>query len=94
MPELPEMEEPDPNCVTLFPNPTTDRLQLEMGEQAGQPATFALYNYSGQLMAQRQVGATDAVVSFDVSHYPAGIYVVQIQIGERQPETQCFVVKK
>lgn len=93
-PEVPEIITPDPNCVTLFPNPTTDLLQLKMGEQVGQSATFALYSYTGQLMARRELEAVDAVVSFDVSHYPAGSYVVQIQVGERPPETQCFVVKK
>ncbi|MEL7251960.1 MAG: DUF1573 domain-containing protein [Bacteroidota bacterium] len=84
----------DPNCVTLFPNPTTDRLQLEIGERAGQPAMIALYNYTGQRMAQRQWEAIDAVVSFDVSEYPAGSYVIRMQIGELPAETQCFVVKK
>lgn len=94
VPAPPSIEKPDPNCVTLFPNPTTDRLQLEMGDQVGQPATFSLYSYTGQLMALRQLPAVDAIVSFDVSHYPAGSYVVQLQVGERPPETQCFVVKK
>ncbi|MEL7422794.1 MAG: DUF1573 domain-containing protein [Bacteroidota bacterium] len=84
----------DPNCVTLFPNPTTDRLQLEIGEQAGQPAMIALYNYTGQRMAQRQWEAIGAVVSFDVSDYPAGSYVIRMQIGELPAETQCFVVKR
>lgn len=92
--QAPAIAEPDPNCVTLFPNPTTDLLQLEMGEQAGQPATFALYSYTGQLMARRQVEAVDAIVSFDVRHYPAGSYVVQLQVGQSPPETLCFVVKK
>ncbi len=97
---IPEIPKPvativeDPNCVTLFPNPTTERLQLEIGEQAGQPATIALYNYTGQRMAQREWEAIDAVVSFDVSQFPAGSYVIRMQIGELPPETQCFVVKK
>jgi hypothetical protein len=93
-PAAPAITKPDPNCVTLFPNPTTDRLQLKMGDQAGQPATFALYNYTGQLMARRELEAVEAVVSFDVGHYPAGNYVIQLQVGKRPPETQCFVVKK
>ena len=94
VPTPPAVAEPDPNCVTLFPNPTTDRLQLDMGDLAGQPGTFALYSYTGQLMAQRTLEAVDAVVNFDVSHYPAGSYVIQLQVGDRPPETQCFVVKK
>ncbi|WP_020536579.1 DUF1573 domain-containing protein [Lewinella cohaerens] len=93
-PAAPTVTKPDPNCVTLYPNPTTDQLQLKMGDQAGQPATFALYNYSGQLMARRELEAVEAVVSFDVRHYPAGNYVIQLQVGKRPPETQCFVVKK
>ena len=84
----------DPNCITLFPNPTTDRLQLRMdAPQIGQPALIALFNQSGQLMAQREWGAVDAVVEFDVSNYPAGSYVVRMQVGEFPLETQCFVVK-
>lgn len=93
VPESPAANEPDPNCVTLFPNPTTDRLQLDMGDQVGQAASFTIFNQSGQLMALRQLETVDAIVNFDVSHYPAGNYVLQLQIGERPPETQCFVVK-
>ena len=93
-PAAPTVTKPDPNCVTLFPNPTTDHLQLKMGDQAGQPATFALYNYSGQVMARRELEAVDAIVSFDVRHYPAGNYVIHLQVGNRPPETQWFVVQK
>ena len=61
----------------------------------GQRALVTIYSQSGQLMARREiVQIEEAVIEFGVSHYPAGQYVAQVQIGERKPESRCFVVTK
>ena len=82
-----------PDCFAIYPNPTAEILKLEMEESSlGQPAIICIHSKTGQLMARREVKAVDGAIEFNVSHYPAGTYIANVQVGERKPEVRCFVV--
>ena len=92
-----EVPEPtiSPDCFSIYPNPTAERLQLEVKEESlGKNASVSIFSQDGQLMAQREVPEVAGNIEFDVSHYPAGTYIANVTIGEGKPETQCFVVVK
>ncbi len=90
-------EEPEteisPDCFAIYPNPAAELLKLEMEESSlGQPAIISILSKSGQLMARREVPSVDGPIEFNVSHYPAGAYIANVQIGARKAEARCFVV--
>lgn len=83
----------NPDCFAIYPNPTAELLKLEMEERnVGQSAIISIFSKTGQLMAKREIEAIDGPLEFNVSHYPAGTYVANVQIGKQQPESRCFVV--
>ena len=90
-----EKVEKNPDCFVISPNPTAETLKLEMEKEAiGQRAVIAVYNQFGQVMARREIPIVEGPVEFNVSHYPAGTYIANVQIGDRKPESRCFVVMK
>ena len=90
-----EKVEKNPDCFVISPNPTAETLKLEMEKEAiGQRAIIAVYNQFGQVMARREIPIVEGPVEFNVSHYPAGTYIANVQIGDRKPESRCFVVMK
>ena len=42
-------------CVTLFPDPTSTLLNVDLKDQTGKSAVISIYSESGQLMAERKV---------------------------------------
>lgn len=88
----PEAKE-KPNCLNVYPNPTSDVLNLEMHKSTlGLSAIISIHSYKGQLMAARNIDEIQAIIEFDVRHYPAGSYVATIQVEGQPAETRCFVV--
>ncbi len=82
-----------PDCFAIFPNPTAEVLKLDIEEEwFGEAASVSIFSETGQLMAQRDVQAVDTIIEFNVSHYPPGTYVANVQVGDRRPEAKCFVV--
>ena len=94
-PSIMDAAEPSPDCFTMYPNPTSDIIQLEMEkDHYGASATISIYSATGQLMAEREITAVEGPVVFDVSHYPAGTFIAYVQIGDGQAEARCFQVSK
>ncbi|HMQ60417.1 MAG TPA: DUF1573 domain-containing protein [Flavilitoribacter sp.] len=90
-----EKVERNPDCFVISPNPTAETLKLEMEKEAiGQRAVIAIYNQFGQVMARREIPVVEGAIEFNVSHYPAGTYTANVRIGDRKPESRCFVVVK
>ncbi|MCB0707356.1 MAG: DUF1573 domain-containing protein [Saprospiraceae bacterium] len=84
---------PSPECFAIYPNPTAEILKLDFNESnIGQLARISIVSMSGQIMAKREFKVESKQVEFDVSHYLAGTYIANVQIGEAKPETKCFVV--
>ena len=81
------------DCFAIFPNPTAETLKIQVKEEnLGQSAIISIFSQSGQVMAKREIAAVESTVEFSVSHYPAGTYIANVQIGEQKPESMCFMV--
>ena len=94
LPEIEEAEEKvNPDCFAIFPNPTAEILKLKMEESSfGKSALISIYSKTGQLMAKREIKTIEGIIEFSVSHYSAGTYIANVQIGDNKPEVRCFVV--
>ena len=77
----------DVTAVSLYPNPTRDRLTVER-PSAG-PATFEVFNAKGQKVLSQT--SDQAVVTLDVSSLAAGSYLLRVTTAEGS-SVRSFVV--
>lgn len=83
----------NPDCFAIFPNPTAELLKLDMDmSNLGKSAIISIFSDGGQLMAKREIPMIEGTVEFNVSHYPAGTYIANVQVADQKPESRCFVV--
>jgi len=66
--------------ITIYPNPTQDRLFIKMEASQKKPLSFSLYNLQGKLIIQERLVAE--YESFDLSSLVSGVYLVNIVDGE------------
>lgn len=74
------------NGFKLFPNPTSDRVTIEMDLIQAEAAQFQLVDMMGRIIQQknfsRQFGHIEQ--TFDLSTQPAGIYLMQLTIAGKR----------
>ncbi|MTB52329.1 fasciclin domain-containing protein [Lewinella sp. W8] len=63
--------------VRILPNPTQTVTNVELPQEIIQSATLRLLDMNGRVLSQRKARST--VEQFDVSTFPAGTYLLQIQ---------------
>lgn len=80
------------DCVAIYPNPTSDVLKLDLGNNIGKEAVVRIFSKTGQLMAEKIALSIDGTIEFEVHHYPADTYVANVQIRGQKPTAYCFVV--
>lgn len=69
------------NGIKLFPNPTTNQFQIDLNGHFNYAIMVKLRNQMGQELAQYTFQPDDNV-NIDVSDYPSGLYLVELQSGE------------
>lgn len=78
--------------LTIFPNPGTDVLYIEVSDWENWPVQIAVRNAQGKLLYQQKKTPEDNIVMLQLpAGWPAGIYYLEAvnEKGERQ--TGCFV---
>ena len=88
------MEAGGKDCLSIFPNPTSEILNIDVTAYEGKTAEVRIFSRQGQLMARRQVDRLETRLQFEVAHYPAGTYVANIQIGGETAVVRCFAVQR
>ncbi len=91
--ELEAIQEKNPNCMAIYPNPTNNELRLDLKENIGQSADVTIRNEVGQTVHKSSIQkiSFESTV-YNVSDYKPGIYLITIEIEGQKPMTQCFVV--
>ena len=81
-------EQANVSDISLWPNPTTDDVNLSMNLKKNDPITISIYNQLGQkviadkVLGNQFIGETN--VKLNVSNLGSGAYVVRINQGEQQ----------
>jgi hypothetical protein len=84
-----------PGCFVLFPNPTSNELRLDLKEHIGRSAQVRIHDETGKEVLQTRIAEISSEASrLDVASFPAGIYIVAIEVEGRQPMSQCFVISR
>jgi hypothetical protein len=69
------------NSSIIFPNPTNDIITLK-SECGGANRFYEIYNINGmKLFQSAQVLSDGENISIDFSHYPTGVYFIQLHCG-------------
>ena len=77
---------------TVYPNPVSNTVNLDVTLSAAQDLEVGIYNNTGQLVRSDLLqGATELRGSYDVSDLPAGFYTMKLQNGS-QVATKGFVI--
>ncbi|NJK83758.1 MAG: T9SS type A sorting domain-containing protein [Saprospiraceae bacterium] len=66
------------NDLRLFPNPTTDWINLTFERNSYEPITIALIDMLGKKQQQWQATAQQVSLQLNMSHLPAGAYWLTI----------------
>jgi hypothetical protein len=77
----------DLSPIVLFPNPTSDWIQLNTDELV----TVSIFNVSGTLVAK---GNTNKMEGISIQHLPNGIYIVTFMLNESKEPSTLKLVKQ
>ncbi|MEO1263630.1 MAG: T9SS type A sorting domain-containing protein [Bacteroidota bacterium] len=80
--------------LRLFPNPTTDLVNLEFESDFVGPAVWEMLDFTGRRVAFKSVllDGTNSKSTIGLSEIPPGIYLLQLTFGQKQIQ-QRLVVK-
>ncbi len=69
--------------ATVYPNPASDSLHIELLEKSTQPLSLQLYNIDGKFITSYATTVTDGQITIDkLGELPAGIYLIEFEIDE------------
>ncbi len=79
---------------TLYPNPATDMLFVNLADYAGQTATVQIFNTVGQVVFQTRIDELTAdPVRLDIKMLPGNMYWLRVQVPNTNIPAQRFIVK-
>jgi hypothetical protein len=81
---LPEID------FSLYPNPATNFINIELDQSAYRNNSMKIYNLLGELITEKRVSTSR--ISLDVSNYPKGVYLININ-SEQGNKTKRFIVQ-
>ncbi len=79
----------DPD-LRIFPNPATDRLNLEFGQE---PLEVEMINSTGRRVAIRPAEGQTRM-ELDLGGLPAGVYCIRLKYANRLPIVQKFIISE
>lgn len=79
----------------LFPNPANSRLFVYCEKLVGKTGTISIYNSQGvQVMQHSYDAVPDGILTFDVSEFRDGLYLVSVKGEGRREITKRLVISK
>ena len=84
-----------PEKVLLYPNPSADKLYLELLEPGAGNPQVAIFDLLGRsvLLPGKAANNQDGVLQLDISTLPPSVYIVHLNLDERRFWTGKFVKK-
>ena len=84
-------------AITFFPNPARDYVNVSLGNalSAGETVTIRMISLSGQVMQEQRTAANaGTVVSFRVTNYAAGVYILSVAGQDGTQESRELVISR
>ncbi len=70
--------------LKIYPNPTSDNINLRMDENPRDDLQLEIYNISGQLVMQQQLAAFEQEHRVNIQNLQSGIYLVKLKSGNEE----------
>lgn len=87
------IQETDPNIsLSVFPNPTSDNLTLQISDYKNEMLTFLLYDMQGKLLSKAQVTAQQ--VQINTASLPPATYFINVVNQEYKNVKSFKIIKK
>jgi large repetitive protein len=79
--------------LEFYPNPASDRVQLEMIDLQNEEVNIQIYNISGQVVLHEQFRANSGILNttLDVSRLNGGVYILQIDDGNQKFNSKLVI---
>lgn len=77
--------------LALYPNPTSDQLNVQLIQTTEQEAVLKVYNALGQMVQTQSISAQATTLTLDVAHLPTGTYSVSLTTDKGVVDTQTFI---
>ncbi|WP_418510570.1 M43 family zinc metalloprotease [Corallibacter sp.] len=71
------------NSISLYPNPTTNVLNISLANKNELPENYAVYNMLGQVVLKKHI-TNDSDLSINTSSFSNGMYFIKINKGTSQ----------
>lgn len=72
-----EIQDQEPVKLTIFPNPVSDFLTLQLPFSMGEHDIINVFDINGKLIMNRQARTNSTTIQMDVSFLPDGIYLLE-----------------
>jgi len=83
------------NPVSIFPNPTSGELNIEIPSYLGKAITLEVYDIQGRLMQSKEVDEVKTGIEYlDISTYKTGMYFIRVKAGQVPSETVRIVLEQ
>jgi hypothetical protein len=81
--------------VTVYPNPAKDIIIISLpASMVNEPASICLYSMDGRLLFQKRVKSLNLAETLDLSRYPEGKYILNINTDNELKRKKLEVLKQ
>jgi hypothetical protein len=64
---------------TVYPNPSDNALEIEIGDATDGPSEVALINQFGQVVIRQGLESHQRTITIEIKHLPEGMYLLQLE---------------
>jgi hypothetical protein len=91
---LNETNDADINKAIIYPNPASDKIQLEFSLESGQVGQFEIVDMNGKTVASYELSNQQNLHSFEISYLSSGIYMLRVLVDGEQSASQRLVITR
>ena len=75
-----ELEETSKSNIsaTVFPNPTTNKINLKFEQKTDEAMSYVLNDYSGKIIEIQKIGEEESLIEIDFRNLAAGLYFLKV----------------
>jgi hypothetical protein len=86
----------DNNQLSVYPNPSSDFIYINLTQQQTQPVRLSLYNILGQEVYTTLTPSNtnpNSTITIPVADLPAGVYVLRVGMGNTWQQKEVVVTR-
>ena len=86
-------QEGDNSVISIYPNPASEKLNLDISGYFNSPLTFSVYSSTGVLVYQSKIIESNRSNTIDLSSLSKGLYFYTLKEGSRIVNTNKLIIQ-